>query len=209
MKEGVRIEALTKSVGGRLLLDLPRFDIAAFSRTVLTGRNGSGKTTLLKIIAGLEPPDMARVVLDGRVFSWPAARRLLRRRSVYLHQHPVMFDRTVWDNVAYGLRLRGDSSDRISVQVDDALRWAGLDHLAKRQARLLSGGEKQRVALIRARVLEPEILLLDEPLAGMDTASRQQTLELIQRLSQEGRGIVITSHEPDLIDLVNGRHFHL
>lgn len=209
MKEGIRLEALTKSVGGRVLLDLPRFDIAAFSCTVLTGRNGSGKTTLLKIVAGLEPPDMARVVLDGRAFSWSSARSLLRRRSVYLHQHPVMFDRTVWDNVAYGLRLRGDSSGRISALVDDALQWAGLEHLARRHARLLSGGEKQRVALVRARVLEPEILLLDEPLVGMDRDSRQQTLELILRLSTEGRGVVVTSHEPDVTDLVHGRHFHL
>ena len=109
--------------------------------TLLQGSNGVGKTTLMKILAGLERPDSARMELGGHPLSWNAARRHCRGCVVYVHQQPYLLDRSVAENVAYGLRLAGWSRRRVEAAVRDALEWAGLTALAERNARTLSGGE--------------------------------------------------------------------
>jgi tungstate transport system ATP-binding protein len=112
-----------------------------------------------------------------------------------LHQHPYLFDGSVFDNVAYGLRCRRVPSAEIQRIVSEALAWAGLSHLTQRHAQCLSGGERQRVALTRARVLSPRLLLLDEPTASMDKEAREQTYFLLRRLQHENLSIILTSHE--------------
>ncbi len=179
----------------RPLLEIETLDIHAGRCLLLTGPNGVGKTTLLKIIAGLEPPDQAFVDYCGASLAWPAARRHYRRDVIYLHQQAYLFDRSVTDNVTYGLHGFGLSRAQIGERVDRALEMCGLSHLAERNARELSGGEKQRVALTRALVLSPRVLLLDEPFAGLDEESRNRTGFLIQRLKSEQVGMVVTSHE--------------
>jgi len=205
----LRIIHLRKSRGKTGLLDINEFDIPAKKCIVLSGRNGAGKTTLLKILAGLDDPDSAELVYEGKQLSWQDARPLLLRDVVYLHQQPLMFDRTVAENIAYGLRFTGLSKGEIKDQTRQALSWAGLSHLAERNAKQLSGGEKQRVALTRARILKPKLLLLDEPVANMDLESREQTMTLIQRLKFEGVTSIVTSHEPNFARLLSNDHRHL
>ena len=205
----LEITHLRKSVGGARLLDIPSLCLAENSCIVLTGRNGAGKTTLLKILAGLEAPDYADVRHQGVSAPWNSAKLLLRRQSVYLHQQPYMFDLSVADNVAYGLRNKGLPAEQIRDQVKQALAWAGILHLAERNAQQLSGGEKQRVAMTRARVLAPRLLLLDEPMANMDLESREQTLALIRRLKSDGITAIVTSHEPYISEVIGDEHLHL
>ncbi|MGE5240199.1 MAG: energy-coupling factor ABC transporter ATP-binding protein [Bacteroidota bacterium] len=192
----LRLRDVRKTLpGGRPLLGIEALDIRAGGCLLLTGPNGAGKTTLLKIIAGLEPPDHARVDYRGTSLAWPAARRRYRRDVIYLHQQAYLFDRSVAENVTYGLRGFGLPRAQIGERVERALELCGLAHLAGRNARELSGGEKQRVALTRALVLSPRVLLLDEPFAGLDEESRNRTGFLIQRLKSEQVGMVVTSHE--------------
>lgn len=205
----LRISQLRKSRGKTGLLDINNFEIPAKKCIVLSGRNGAGKTTLLKILAGLDAPDSAELVYEGKTLSWQAARPLLLRDVVYLHQQPLMFDRTVAENIGYGLHFAGFSKTEIKERTDQALAWAGLSHLATRNAKQLSGGEKQRVALTRARILKPKLLLLDEPVANMDLESREQTMTLIQRLKFEGVTSIVTSHEPNFARLLSNEHRHL
>ncbi|WP_455222150.1 molybdenum cofactor guanylyltransferase MobA [Kaarinaea lacus] len=203
------VKHLRKTRGKTGLLDINDFDIPAKKCIVLSGRNGAGKTTLLKILAGLEAPDSAELVYQGKTLSWKSARPLLQHDVVYLHQQAFMFDRTVMENVAYGLRFSGLSRTRINELTQQALAWAGLTHLADRNAKQLSGGEKQRVALTRARILKPKLLLLDEPVANMDMESREKTMTLIQRLKFEGVTTIVTSHEPYFARLLSNDHRHL
>ncbi|CAD7856776.1 MAG: Molybdenum cofactor guanylyltransferase (EC 2.7.7.77) [Olavius algarvensis Gamma 1 endosymbiont] len=200
---------LRKTISGRRLLDIPEFHIPAGAGIVLTGRNGAGKSMLLKILAGLEPPDRADVTYQGRTTGWQAAKPLLQRDVIYVHQHPYLFDRSVADNIAYGLRRADTPQAEIYAKVQEALAWAGLGHLATRNARHLSGGEKQRVGLTRARVLSPKLLLLDEPLANLDHESRQQAFLLIRRLQAEGISTLVTSHEPQAGAALGDQHRHL
>jgi len=205
----LRLSNLRKNIAGRRLLEIPEFDIPAGAGIVLTGRNGAGKSTLLRILAGLEPPDRADVTYQGRTTDWHPARPRLQRDVIYLHQHPYMFDRSVAENIAYGLRRAGLPQAEVQTRVEEALEWAGLGQLAARNARRLSGGEKQQVGLTRARVLSPKLLLLNEPLANLDHESRAQTFLLIRRFRSEGISILVISHEPQVSATLGDEHWHM
>lgn len=205
----IEVRNLKKSFRGVTLLGIESFSIEPGECIVLSGRNGSGKSTLLRILSGLIPPDSGEFTYRGTRMNWRIARRQLQQNVIYLHQHPYMLDRSVRENVAYGLRRAGASHKDIDAKVDSALNWAGLLPLAGRNARTLSGGEKQRVALTRARVLSPKLLLLDEPVANMDMESREQTIGLVRRLRDEGISTIVTTHEPRIAQLIGDRQRHL
>jgi tungstate transport system ATP-binding protein len=175
----------------------------------LTGCNGAGKTTLFKILAGLEPPDCCEVTLDQRSQSWQAARQRLRREVVYLHQHPYMFDDTVENNLGYGLRVTGIPRARRRQAVAGMLERLGLDEAAHRNARTLSGGEQQRLALARAWLLRPRVLLLDEPTANMDSDFRRQTWKLLRDMRRDDLAIMVSSHELSDSECPDCLHLHL
>ncbi|MEH6651083.1 MAG: ABC transporter ATP-binding protein [Motiliproteus sp.] len=186
------VRQLKKSYGSQPLLDIGSLELHAGEATLLTGRNGAGKSTLLKILAGLESCDSGKLRYRGITLT-RRQHHNIGGKVIYLHQHPFLFDGSVEKNIGYGLKAlnRKQRSERVR----QALEWSGLSHLAARNANTLSGGEKQRVALARAWVMEPELLLMDEPTSNMDTESRQQTLFLIRRLVNEGKSIVLSSHE--------------
>ena len=209
MSELIRFEELRKRVADELRLDITTLTIRENHSVLLTGRNGAGKTSLLKIIAGLSAPDNCRVTFDGLTSPWASARRRFREHVIYLHQHPYLFDRSVAANVEYGLKRRRVPRHEIQEQVAEALAWAGLEHLADRNARLLSGGERQQVALIRARVLKPRLLLLDEPTANLDTEARERTYFLILRLGSEGISVIVSSHEAQMATQLGECHLQL
>ncbi|MDH3888565.1 MAG: ATP-binding cassette domain-containing protein, partial [Gammaproteobacteria bacterium] len=119
------------------------------------------------------------------------------------------FDRSVTDNIAYGLRRQGLSIKDISRKVSEALDWAGIAHLQLRNARELSGGERQRVAFARARILSPRVLLLDEPTANMDSESREQAHRMIKQLKEDGVSILLSTHEFHTIAHLCDAHFSL
>lgn len=195
MSEIVRYNALRKTLNGQLLLDIDVLEIHEHSCVALSGRNGAGKSTLMRIIAGLESPDSVTVMLGGQLLPWRRACQQLRTHVIYLHQQPYLFDRSVTDNIAYGLRQQKFSIKEISRKVSEALDWAGIGHLQMRNARELSGGERQRVAFARARILSPRVLLLDEPTTNMDSEAREQAYRMIKRLKEDGVSILLATHE--------------
>jgi len=214
-QEWVALHNIRKTVSKRIVLDVDELLIYTNERVVVHGPNGSGKSTLLKILAGLIVPDGSMARVNGRSLTWRQMRRLFRSEVIYLHQSPYLFDRSVEANIAYGLKLQRHRSADVQRSVADALEWAGLAHLAKRNARELSGGEKQRVALTRARILAPKLLLLDEPTTAMDQTSRQQTFAMIPDLESDVNAVYIATHEAThlyspqrIIQLENGRLVH-
>jgi tungstate transport system ATP-binding protein len=194
---------------GQPLLAIDEFDIPAGACILLNGRNGAGKTSLLKILAGLDAPERATVEYDGATLDWQEARRRYRRDVIYLHQQPYLFDCSVADNVAYGLRAAGLSRADSARRVEQALVAAQLAHLAARNALELSGGERQRVALTRALVLAPRLLLLDEPLANLDGDSRDHTCTVLRELKTRRIAVVLTSHERLSLTQLTDYHYEL
>lgn len=205
------LQGINFSRAGRTILSDISLQFSRRELTLLTGHNGSGKTTLLRILAGLLKPDSATLKLDGNreAGGWMRSRKILREYSCYLHQQPYLFDASVFDNIAYGLRRYGLASSEVERVVGEALEAAALDHLSRRHSHELSGGEKQRVAMLRAWVLKPRLLLLDEPVANMDKPSRSKCLTLLNQMQRDNIAVVLTSHEPQQGELQISRHLHL
>lgn len=169
----------------------------------LFGPSGSGKTTLLNIIAGIVLPDEARIVVDGRVLTDTAAgisEPLHKRRIGYVFQDARLFPHlTVLQNLRYGRWFTPKFERYGSLQEIVAL--LGIEHLLKRKPATLSGGERQRVAIGRALLASPRLLLMDEPLASLDVARKAETLPYIERLRDELKiPVIYVSHSREEVD---------
>ncbi len=188
------LEAVTKTYGGRRVLDIGRLEVRPGEVLALVGPSGSGKSTLLRLLNFLEPPTSGRVrFMDAEFGPDGAVPLAVRRRVTTVAQRPILLNRSVWANVRFGLGLRGerDGDDR----VDAALVQVGLAALAKQPARTLSGGEAQRVALARAMVIEPDVLLLDEPTANLDPYNVGLIEDTVQTLNHDrGMTAVLVTH---------------
>jgi len=179
--------------GGRVVLDVPAFDLAD-GTTALVGPNGSGKSTLLRLLAALEPPSQGTLTLAGRPVRTRADRLAARRSVTLVEQQPLLFDMSVAANLADALRLRGTGGPDPRRRIAAALDLVGAGPLASRPARLLSGGETQRVAIARALLLEPRVLLLDEPLSAADRAARDALADVLAALKERGTVVCLASH---------------
>lgn len=195
------VEGLVKRFGDRVLFDGARLELEAGSGYVLTGANGAGKTTLLRIIAGLEPSENGQLSFRAQPSSVPEYPEGWRREIVYVHQQPYLFRTTIEGNLEYGLIRRNIPDALRRARVREALAWAGLADRREVPPHKLSGGEKQRAALARAKVLDPTLLLLDEPTANLDGEARKQVLELVMALCIENHTVVVASHDPEIIRL--------
>ncbi len=177
-------------------LDVPRIDVPAGCTLALLGPSGSGKSTLLAVLGLLQVPAEGRVLLDGREVS--ATDREARLATAAVFQRPYLMKGTVAKNVEYGLALRRVARAERRARAERALERVGLAGFADRSAGALSGGEAQRVALARALVLEPRVLLLDEPLASLDPLlSRRLVTEFGTILREEGVTVVWVTHDHD------------
>lgn len=202
-------EALGLQRVRRTILDIDALRLEAAQIVLLTGANGAGKTSLLKVLAGLHTADSGRFHGLGTPMNCEEAARYCRGRHVYLHQTPYMFDASVEQNIAYGLRVRGQPLHTRQAEVRAALAWAGLEALAARPARELSLGEQQRVALTRAYVLAPSALLLDEITANLDAAHRRHVHDMLSALRERGTCVVFATHDPaPLLSRVD-HHLHI
>ncbi len=185
------ISDLKQSYAGRIVLDIDHLSIARGEILALVGPSGAGKSTLLRLMNFLESPTAGRIIyqnqtINGRV---PIA---VRRQVTTVFQRPVLLRASVRANVTYGLGLRGERADR---RVNEMLARVGLDRLAKAPAQRLSGGEMQRVALARALVVNPEVLLLDEPTANLDPYNVGLIEEIVAQNNREkGTTVVLVTH---------------
>ncbi|PWB66468.1 MAG: ABC transporter ATP-binding protein [Deltaproteobacteria bacterium] len=193
-----------------VVLDIEDLSIYEHRLYTLIGANGAGKSTLLHILAFLSPPTAGEIHYDGKRVDWDHDSMEARRRRVtLLHQAPYLFGGTVHANVAFGLKARGIHGDDQRRIVETALETVGLQGFRERRARELSGGEAQRVAMARALALEPEVLLLDEPLANIDRETTGLLETVIASLPAQGTTVVMTTHDPQHPDRLNGESIFL
>ena len=180
------------------------FDVAQGERFVVVGASGAGKTTLLRAVAGLAPVRGGRIDVAGRdVTALPPE----RRDVVYLHQTPLLFPHlSVFENVAFPLRVRRTRAAEVIKLAREALAAVRLEDLADRAPRTLSGGQRHRVALARAIVARPAVLLLDEPLSSLDPTLRDEVREAILALQRTYRpALVLVTHDFDEAGLIADR----
>ena len=202
-------DAIARRLGGRRVLDGIGLRLDRGQGYVLSGDNGRGKSTLLSILSGLDTADAGVLRFQGEQTLLPRYPDAWRLRVVYVHQHPYLFHTSVAGNIAYGLKARGEPRERRLWQVERAMDWAGVREVAAVPPQKLSGGEKQRVAMARAKVLAPQLLLLDEPTANLDADGRRRIIALLASLCAEGVSVLIACHDRELIELPGVQRFHL
>ena len=179
------VQNLRAEIEGRTLLAVPALEIQRGHVLAVLGPNGAGKSTLLQALAGLRETKTGALTFDGRHVDLRNPPLHFRRRLAVVFQEPLLFDATVAENVASGLKLRGQAKSIIAEKVTFWSEQLGINHLRHRQARTLSGGEAQRTSLARAFVLDPDLLLLDEPFSALDVPTREALLETFHRLQQQ------------------------
>ncbi len=181
--------------GSHIVLQVPALDIFKGEVLGILGPNGAGKTTLLRVMGLLLRPTVGKVSFQNEEVTRTNALALRRRMASVFHG-PLLLDATVYDNIALGLQLRGLPRRNVEQRVQPWLERLGIASLSRRSARSLSGGEAQRASLARALVLEPDILLLDEPFSSLDQPTRETlTDDLGQILKLTGITTVFVTHE--------------
>ena len=196
---GVRLEHVSKAFGALRVLDDVSLDLPAGEATVVLGRSGTGKSVLLKHIVGLLHPDAGRVFLgDQDITALPPADLALARRQIgFLFQNAALFDSiTVGENVAFPLRRHTQLQDsEIRTRVHEKLAAVGLEQAVARMPAALSGGMRKRAGLARAMALDPAVLLVDEPSAGLDPITSEEIDDLLVRVKRDqGATLVVVTH---------------
>jgi len=186
----LRLLGIEKNYGSVKALKDVNLEIVGGKTVALLGINGAGKTTLLRIIAGLEKQDKGYVFFNGKMTN----ARELRQIGTLVFQKTAMFSRSVYDNLAYGLKIRGKKDAEIKWEITQALQAVGLRNFEKRRAKRTSGGEQQRLSLARAFLLDPQILLLDEPTANLDPNSATIIERAIMSRTKENCIIILATH---------------
>jgi ABC-type methionine transport system ATPase subunit len=211
----LEVRSLSKSIGPAKILRGIDLTVERGEILGLIGPTGSGKTTLLRLINLLDEPSTGCILFDGRMVSGKPEREKLcaRRKMAMVFQKPVMFKASVEANVSYGLRMRGraDATDAaggkmsLSDRVKESLAAVGLSGYESRDANTLSGGETQRIALARALILQPELLLLDEPTANLDPGSAASIDSLLQSLAGSRTAVILATHNMQQCRKLAGR----
>lgn len=191
----LEIRQLHKQFKQKIVANQLDLNVGAGSLMAILGASGSGKSTLLNMIAGLQTPDAGDIFLNAvRLNDVPVQRRNV---AMMFQDFALLPHWNVWQNVAFGLRMRGVNKTQARQQAYDFLQQVGLADAAERQIDALSGGEKQRVALARALVGKPQVLLLDEPFSSLDTALRGQLQQLVVDLVHEHQiPALLVTHDP-------------
>ncbi len=211
--ELVRFEnvGLRYGIGPEILRDLS-FSIPSHSFQFLTGPSGAGKTTLLKLILQTLKPTRGRVTLFGHkvnVIDKAELARLRRRIGIVFQDFRLLDHLTTYENVALPLVVQGREEASYRSEVIELLKWVGLGDRMHVPPVILSGGEKQRAAIARALIVQPQMLLADEPTGNVDPSLARRLLRLLIELNRTGTAIVLATHDIQLMDLVDARRMVL
>jgi sulfate/thiosulfate transport system ATP-binding protein len=199
----IEARGIVKCFGDFTALDRVSVDVPTGSLTALLGPSGSGKSTLLRVIAGLERPDEGEVILEGQdVTSVPPQSRGVG----FVFQHYAAFKHmTVWENVAFGLRIRRRPRAEVRKRVGELLELVQLSRLGDRYPAQLSGGQRQRMGLARALAVDPKVLLLDEPFGALDARVRKELRMWLRRLHDETHTttVIVTHDQEEAMDVAD------
>jgi len=188
-------DSLTKAYRRRKVVDGVSLEVRAGEIVGLLGPNGAGKTTTFHMIVGITRPDAGKILLDGEEITELPMYRRARKGIRYLPQETSVFRKlTVEENIELVLETTELTREERKRRLETLLEELGISHVRKRKAYLLSGGERRRVEICRARVIEPHIMLLDEPFAGIDPIAVADIQRLILELKEKGIGVLITDH---------------
>jgi len=204
----LNIKNIVKRFANEAVLESLSLDLDKGEILSILGKSGSGKSTLLKIISGLEEATGGDIILDGKDISKLATRD---RKIVYMYQEPLLFPHlTVTENLAFGLSVRGESKEQIERKTAAMLTALQLEEQAQKMPEQLSGGQKQRVNFGRAMIIEPRLILLDEPFGNLDSQTREVMQQLFTKVaSEQGITALFVTHDVKEALQVGSRYGYL
>ncbi|MGV0033583.1 MAG: cell division ATP-binding protein FtsE [Candidatus Azotimanducaceae bacterium WSBS_2022_MAG_OTU7] len=209
----IRFDEVSKRFdGGSEALSRVSFELADGEMSFLTGHSGAGKSTLMKLIILMERASQGQVIVNGTNLNRVSRRQVpaVRRNvGVVFQNHQLLFDRTVYDNVALPLTIAGFSPKEVGRRVRAALSKVGLSDKEKKYPMALSGGEQQRVGIARAVVNKPPLLLADEPTGNLDPELSQEIMDLFSQFNQVGVSVLIATHDMGLVQRMAKRELVL
>lgn len=189
---------IRKDYKGRTALQIGHLEFHPGTIYALAGPNGAGKSTLLELLALLQPPSQGVLEFKGQAVHWRGNdARKGRSRITLVQQSPYLLNRTVYENIAFGLRLRGVHGQSQRDRVAQALHTVDLPDFQNRKAWELSGGESQRVAFARALAIDPEVLLLDAPTSSVCQETTLVLERVIESMRRQGKTVIFSTHDPD------------
>ncbi len=193
------LQEVQVELGGRIVLDLPRLDLAAGEIVTVLGENGAGKSTLIHAAAGQLNLTRGKILFDGESLlrGAPPASKRARQKIGLVLQEPLLLGRDVERAVAFGLKARHLPRAELKRRVQGVLQRLALSHLAHRSERQLSGGERRQVAFAAALATAPQLLLLDEVTSGLDEQARQRVEAETIAQAQQGSAVILTTHQSD------------
>jgi tungstate transport system ATP-binding protein len=206
MNPMIRLEKIQYAKKDRTILSIPSLSITQGEILGMMGPNGAGKSTLVKILSCLQTPTSGKLYYKNEEISVSRIPLEQRRKWAVVLQQTLIFDTTVFQNVAAGLKIRKVSKSEIKQKVNYWLEQFGISHLAKKNAKLLSGGEAQRVNLARALILNPEVLYLDEPFSALDYPTKVKLLKDFKAIIKKTETTTIfVSHDVTEIQFMTDR----
>ncbi len=199
---------VTKKYGAHLVLDRLSFDIQPNEFVVMKGTSGAGKSTVVSMLIGAETPDSGSIEVDGVIVNQmdDDTKQLYRRKvGVVFQDYKLLPKKTVFENVAFAMEVCGESNEAIHRRVPKILEKVGLLNFQDKFPEHLSGGEIQRLAIARALVHKPRLILADEPSGNLDEENVRAIVNLFKKLHEEGATILMTTHDPLVQELAGGR----
>jgi tungstate transport system ATP-binding protein len=197
----IQFEGIRKSYGKQLIVSIDNLYLKGNRIYCLMGKNGVGKTTLLRIIAGLDKDYSGKIML----YSNGTPVKDVRKHVTMVFQSPYMLNMSIWDNIAYGLKVRGISKKEIRKRVNECLEMLDLADISTRNALKISAGQAQRVALARAVAFKPSVLLLDEPTSSADDDNKKLMTDIIKRANNsDNTTVIVVTHDMEQARSLSG-----
>ena len=203
---------VTKKFGPHLVLDKISFEIQPNEFVVLKGASGAGKSTIIALLIGAEKPEQGTVEVDGMMVNEmdDDTLQLYRRKiGVVFQDYKLLPKKTVFENVAFAMEVCGESAELINIRVPEVLEKVGLLHFQDKFPEQLSGGEMQRLAIARALVHSPRLIITDEPTGNLDETNVRGIMSVLKKLHSEGATVFMTTHDSLVEELSNGRVLYL
>lgn len=205
-------KGVSKTFGDIEAVKNASFEIKKGEFVFITGPSGAGKTTILKLILREHVPDSGEVVFDGQKISGIPAKELplLRQKiGVVFQDMKVLMERTVRENVEVGLAVVGVKQEEWNERVDQVLKLVGLEKRAEHFPAQLSGGELQRISLARALIVDPKLILADEPTGNLDWETTEEIMRLLEKINENGKTVIMATHNKMIIEKTSKRKIEL
>jgi len=189
-------------------LDNVCFEVKEKEFVLITGRSGAGKTTVIKLLIGEEKPTKGEVFFDGLQVNKLVPKdlpRLRRQIGIVFQDYKLLSKKTVFENVAYALEVTGAETERVKAEVPYVLKVVGLENRAEHLPAELSGGEKQRLAIARAMVHRPKVLVADEPTGNLDPYCTWDIIKLFTRINELGTTVILATHDQEIVNNLDKR----